>query len=52
VNPTSKDLGDGLGLSIIKRIAEKHRGKVWACSKLGSGSEFYVELPKSPFSNN
>ncbi len=37
--------GTGLGLSICKSIVEQHGGRVWAESKLGHGSTFYVELP-------
>ena len=37
--------GRGLGLSIVKRIVETHRGQVWAESELGKGSCFYFRLP-------
>ena len=52
VDPASHNSGDGLGLSIIKRIADKHRGKVWAESEPGVGSVFHVELQRLPFSYN
>jgi PAS domain S-box-containing protein len=36
----------GLGMSICKRIVEKHDGKIWVESKgLGNGTTFYISLP-------
>lgn len=35
----------GLGLSIVKQIAEGHFGKVWFESDEGRGSVFYIEIP-------
>lgn len=49
VNSAAPNSGDGLGLSIIRRIAERHRGKVWAESQIGVGSIFHVELLRVPF---
>lgn len=37
--------GEGLGLAIVRRIVEKHRGRVWVESEPGKGSKFYVSLP-------
>lgn len=42
--------GEGLGLSIAKRIADKHKGKIWVESEEGAGSSFFVELLNSEFS--
>ena len=39
--------GSGLGLSIVKSIAEWHGGRVWVDSQLGQGSTFYMALPIS-----
>lgn len=36
--------GTGLGLSIVKHIVQSHGGKVWAASKMGTGSTFFLTL--------
>jgi two-component system, OmpR family, sensor kinase len=41
----SRAEGVGLGLTIVKHIAESHGGKVWLQSKEGEGSAFFIELP-------
>ena len=38
--------GSGVGLSIVKRIVEKHQGKIWLNSEPGEGSVFHVSFPK------
>ena len=37
--------GNGIGLAIVKRVVELHKGRVWAESANGVTS-FFVELPK------
>jgi len=41
-----EETGRGLGLTIVKRIIERHKGRVWVESKLGKGSKFYISLPR------
>jgi PAS domain S-box-containing protein len=40
--------GTGLGLTIIQRVANYHRGAVRVDSVLGSGTTFTLEIPRHP----
>jgi two-component system sensor histidine kinase GlrK len=40
-----KTKGTGLGLAIAKQVITHHGGKIWAESKLGEGSTFFILLP-------
>ncbi|HEY7024221.1 MAG TPA: ATP-binding protein [Candidatus Limnocylindrales bacterium] len=39
--------GTGLGLAIARHIVDRHRGHIWVQSEEGSGSSFFVSLPKA-----
>jgi signal transduction histidine kinase len=44
---TKRYAGTGLGLALTKRLAEAHGGKVGVHSVRGTGSTFWVELPRT-----
>ncbi len=43
--PTAGETSTGLGLSIVKTVAELHRGSVGCLSTEGEGSRFWLRLP-------
>ena len=47
VDPKGPVSGEGLGLTIVGRIIERHKGRIWLESDLGKGSIFYVALPQA-----
>jgi len=43
--PTQGEPSSGLGLWIVKKLIEAHKGRVWVKSTLGKGSTFSISLP-------
>lgn len=39
--------GTGLGLQLVKEVAQAHGGRAWAESIPGQGSTFYLSIPRS-----
>ncbi|MBI4830087.1 MAG: hypothetical protein HY801_00725 [Candidatus Lindowbacteria bacterium] len=42
---STKDEGIGLGLSLVHKIIENHRGRIRVSSKQGAGTTFTISLP-------
>ncbi len=40
-----KAKGEGVGLSIVRRMVERHSGKIWVKSSVGVGTTFFISLP-------
>lgn len=40
--------GSGIGLSIVRRVIERHGGQIWAEASAGAGAVFYFTLPAPP----
>jgi chemotaxis family two-component system sensor kinase Cph1 len=45
LNPQNGIAGEGLGLSIVLKIVDRHGGRIWLNSNPGKGSTFHVALP-------
>ena len=43
-----KTEGDGLGLTIVRKLITKLNGKIWLEAEEGYGSTFFIQLPTNP----
>ncbi len=44
-NFTTKETGSGIGLAVAKRGIESAGGRIWFETKVGEGTDFFIELP-------
>ena len=46
LQPRDEFESTGIGLTVVKKIVELYKGKIWVESKVGEGTTFFCALPK------
>lgn len=44
IETTEQTEGNGVGLAIVKRIVDRHQGKIWVESVIGEGCTFFISF--------
>jgi two-component system sensor histidine kinase KdpD len=50
-NSGHREAGTGIGLAVVKRVAEAHQGRTWVESDEQTGTQFSIALPKGSREN-
>jgi signal transduction histidine kinase len=50
LDPQYTTAGEGLGLAIVRRILDRHNGKIWVESTPDEGSQFFISLSRKELS--